>query len=202
MDKYEEGLISVIVPVHNVAPYLERCIESICNQTYDKLQIIIVEDGSTDGSDVICDTFTDSRIIVIHSITSGLPAARNVGLEMATGEFITYVDSDDYLMPQMYEKLVKLIVDEDTLFVACGIDFFDGIKHTNSNEISSKERVLDYSSSVDALCDDYMFMVWNKLYVHKKIEEIRFVEGVSYEDVGYMRRVFEKLDKTVYLEET
>lgn len=96
-DTCEAKLISVIVPVHNVARYLVQCVESICSQTYKNLQIILIEDGSTDGSDRICDEFDDPRIEVIHSTTRGLSAARNVGIGRAKGELIAFVDSDDYL---------------------------------------------------------------------------------------------------------
>lgn len=202
MDKeYIKGLISVIVPVHNVARYLEQCIYSICEQTYKQLEIIIIEDGSDDGSDAICDSFTDSRIHVIHSTTSHVSAARNVGLDVAKGEFITFVDSDDYLYPTMYEKLIDNFNDSEAVFIACGIEFWDGYKHKIDGNCEYHTYIYDYAKSVEALCNSYMCMVWNKVYRHKEISDIRFEVGVSYEDVGYMRKVFERVEKTIYLDE-
>ena len=203
---YKSGLISVIVPVHNTAKYLRQCVESICNQTYTNLQIILVEDGSEDGSDVICDSFTDKRIQVIHPIRQrgkiGVSCARNAGLDIADGEYIAFVDSDDFLHPTMYEKLVGLLKDNDVVFSACGYE-----NYISSNRNANKDRkryntyYFDYEQSVDALCHTYMFMVWNKLFMHKNIADIRYDEWATFEDVGYFRRVFERIEKTVYYEE-
>lgn len=196
----EEKLITVIVPVHNVANYLVQCVESICNQTYQNLQIILVEDGSTDGSDKMCDEFEDPRIEVIHSVTRGLSAARNVGIEIAKGDYITFVDSDDYLLPQMYEKLVQAMADSEIDFAGCGIVYSeDGVFQKNDEKKQSVCK-LDYGGSVDALSYTYMFMVWNKLYRRELIDNIRF-EDVAFEDVGFMRKLFDKVKYTAYVEE-
>ena len=101
-----DELISVILPVYNVQQYLEKCIESVVNQTYKNLEIILIDDGSTDMSGKICDEFAekDGRIKVIHSKNGGVSAARNIGLDIATGEYIGFVDSDDWIESQMYEN--------------------------------------------------------------------------------------------------
>lgn len=106
-----KGLLSVIVPVYKVEPYLRRCIDSIRNQTYKNLQIVLVDDGSPDGCGAICDEYTklDDRIIAVHQENEGLSGARNNGLLFAEGEYIAFVDSDDWLHPQMYEILIHLI---------------------------------------------------------------------------------------------
>lgn len=108
-----EKLISVIVPVYNIKEYLNRCVQSILNQTYSNLEIILVDDGSTDGSSIICDDLaeSDSRIKVFHKENGGSSTARNFGLERATGEFIGFVDSDDYITADMYENLICALQD-------------------------------------------------------------------------------------------
>ncbi len=199
-DTCEAKLISVIVPVHNVARYLVQCVESICSQTYKNLQIILIEDGSTDGSDRICDEFDDPRIEVIHSTTRGLSAARNVGIGRAKGELIAFVDSDDYLMPKMYEILAGMMKDPDIDFSACGIAYYeDGVQKGKAEE-HGKVHKYDFAESVDALCDKYMFMVWNKLYRRNLIGDILF-EDVSFEDVGFMRKLFNRIRYTAYSDE-
>lgn len=103
-------LITVIVPVYNVAKYLEKCVKSIQDQTYKSLEIILVDDGSTDSSGAICDKYAteDSRIRVIHKPNGGLSSARNAGLDAATGDYVGFIDSDDYIAPDFYESLLKI----------------------------------------------------------------------------------------------
>ena len=117
-------LISVIVPVYNTKAYLPRCVESICAQTYANLEILLIDDGSTDGTDKICDTYVniDSRIIVHHKENGGSSSARNLGLEKAKGEYIGFVDSDDYIEPDMYELLWDGIQKYDTAVAQIGRD--------------------------------------------------------------------------------
>ena len=105
----KQGLISVIVPVYNVEQYLDRCVCSILNQTYQNLEIILVDDGATDSSGRMCDEYAkrDERIKVVHKQNGGLSDARNAGLAAATGEYIGYVDSDDWIEPDMYEKMYE-----------------------------------------------------------------------------------------------
>ena len=105
-------MISVIVPIYNVEKYLIKCIESIINQTYKDLEIILVDDGSTDSSGKICDEFAtkDNRIKVIHKKNGGLSSARNIGLDICKGNYISFIDSDDYIELDMYEKMIKIIV--------------------------------------------------------------------------------------------
>ena len=106
-------LVSVIVPVYNAEKYVGECLESIINQSYKHLEIIVVDDGSTDGSSKICDEYAlqDNRIQVIHQVNCGQSSARNVGIAMCSGKYITFVDSDDYINPIMVEKLMLLAVE-------------------------------------------------------------------------------------------
>ena len=109
----DEVLISVVVPVYNVEHYLKKCVDSICHQTYRNLEIILVDDGSTDCSGSLCDEFatSDSRIRVIHKSNGGLSDARNAGMELASGEWWMFVDSDDYIAPDTAETLLLAAVE-------------------------------------------------------------------------------------------
>ena len=126
----QKGLLSVIVPVYKVEAYLRRCIDSIRNQTYKPLQIILVDDGSPDGCGKICDDYTrlDDRIIAVHQENEGLSGARNNGLLFAKGEYIAFVDSDDWLHPEMYERLITLIEEHDLDMARCSVIGSDGTK--------------------------------------------------------------------------
>ena len=113
------GVISVIVPIYGVEKYLAECIESIINQTYTKLEVILVDDGSPDSCGAICDKYAqmDSRIIVVHKKNGGAASARNAGLRIASGAYITFVDGDDYLEPDAYEKMLEALTDNDAEIV-------------------------------------------------------------------------------------
>ena len=117
----EKPLISVIVPVYNVEKYIRECLDSIVNQTYKNLQIILVDDGSSDNSGKICDEFAkkDSRITVVHQENQGAGAAKNTGLELIEGEYFSIIDSDDYIDLSMYEKMVSLMKQYDSDIVQC-----------------------------------------------------------------------------------
>ena len=122
-----ENLISVIVPVYNIEAYLRKCIDSILAQTYTNLEIILVDDGSTDNSGEICNEYAakDARIRVIHKGNGGLSSARNTGIDIATGKYIGFVDSDDYLAPDMYEKLLGAIVNNHADISVCNVHHVD-----------------------------------------------------------------------------
>ena len=115
-------MISVIVPIYNVKPYLMQCIESICNQTYRDLEIVLVDDGSSDGSSLICDQYQriDDRIVVLHKENEGLVNARKSGLQISRGEYIAYVDGDDWIEPEMFEKLYGAMTENNADIVLCG----------------------------------------------------------------------------------
>lgn len=120
--------ISIIIPVYNVEPYLRRCLNSIIGQTYKNLEIILVDDGSTDGSGVICDEYRkkDPRFIVIHQENGGVSSARNAGLNAATGEWIGFVDGDDWVEPDMYAYLLELVERNGADVAQCGLFFDEG----------------------------------------------------------------------------
>ena len=137
-------LVSVIVPIYNTEKYLDRCIKSIVNQTYKNLEIILVDDGSPDNCPSICDNWAriDSRINVIHQKNSGVSAARNAALDLASGEYIGFVDSDDFIEPDMYSLLVQKSVDTDAGCASCGF-VFDYIDGRDSVLIKSEDFVLN-----------------------------------------------------------
>ena len=117
------ALISVIIPVYKVEEYLENCIQSVIKQTVSDLEIILVDDGSPDQCPEICDLWADkdSRIKVIHKENGGLSDARNAGMKVATGEYVSFIDSDDYISLDFYETLLETIVDNDSDIVECGV---------------------------------------------------------------------------------
>ena len=120
-------MISVIVPVYNVEKYLRQCLDSVLAQTYRELEIILVDDGSTDGSGAICDEYAtrDSRIKVVHQQNGGLSSARNAGLDLATGEYVAFVDSDDYIHETMLELLYQALVENNADTVICNFERVD-----------------------------------------------------------------------------
>ena len=126
-------LVSVVVPVYKVEKYINKCIDSIINQTYKNLEIILVDDGSPDRCPQICDEYAkkDNRIKVIHKKNSGLGAARNTGIDAAKGEYIGFVDSDDWIMPNMYEEMVNCCENYQVPICECTISFIDenGIRY-------------------------------------------------------------------------
>ncbi|MCH5342483.1 MAG: glycosyltransferase family 2 protein [Acetatifactor sp.] len=198
---FTKDLISVIIPAYNVRDYLKQCVESVCNQTYKNLEIIIIDDGSNDGTEQLCDTFVDSRIKVIHQENRGLSGARNAGLDVANGEFISFIDSDDFIRDTMLQELHEVLIQNEADFSACAVECMRC--DTGASAFSGDSgvvTVLNYVESIDFLCNKYWFNVWNKLYRHDIISELRYVEGVVCEDVGYMASVFERIKRTVYVD--
>lgn len=170
----EKALITVIVPIYNVAPYLEKCIESILNQTYENIEVILVDDGSADDSGKICDRYAEvnKKIRVIHKDNGGLVTARKAGLARAHGKYIGFVDSDDYIDAEFYELLLKNLTEEDADISQMGYWAED---ETGSQKVSCLRRVFDLSGQrMDMLCEGILerrradfcvsYNVWSKLY--------------------------------------
>lgn len=182
--------VSVIVPVYKVQQYLNRAVDSVLKQTYQHLDIILVDDGSPDRCGKICDEYAmmDSRVRVIHKNNGGLSSARNSGLEMATGEYVVFVDSDDVIHPHMIERLLTVAEMENCDIVQCGFFRFD-------SDIP-KERLTDQAqliSKFDALerIDDAVYMAaWDKIYKKELFADIRFPKGKIHEDVGCTYKLF------------
>lgn len=177
-------LISIIVPVYNVKDFLRECVKSLLNQTYFNIEIILVDDGSTDGSDQICDEYAgeDPRIIVIHKSNGGLSDARNRGLDIARGEYIGFVDSDDWIEPQMYEKLYNKIKSGSYDIAVCSLIR----EYKNKSVIEPlKELIYTRDDSLSALLlgIELHDHAWSKLYHNKVFNNVRFPTGKFYEDV-------------------
>ncbi|MDE6208312.1 MAG: glycosyltransferase [Lachnospiraceae bacterium] len=188
MSEVKKEYISVIIPVYNVYRYLGICIDSILNQTYDKLEIILVDDGSTDGSGELCDEYADkdSRVIVIHQKNGGISSARNSGLDIASGEFITFVDSDDYLENHTYETLHNLIIDTGADMAYGNIQLVD-----EDNKLIEKQHI-DFEGETAIVYEREFWeyccttsgatVVWSKVYKRKIWENIRYPLGKIHED--------------------
>ncbi len=201
--KQSEDLISIIVPVYNVEKYLRKCIDSIVNQTYKNLEIILVDDGSTDDSGKICDEFAekDGRIKVIHKENGGLSSARNAGLEIAAGKYLGFVDSDDYIAQDMYESMYAAINEFDADIACCGrYDVYDDKPMKKSfvmdrpiemKSIDAIGRVLMWDGMDSSACD--------KLYKSYIFEEIRYPIGKINEDIAIAFNILEKAGKIIHI---
>lgn len=182
--------ISIIVPVYKVEKYIHKCIDSILNQTFKDFELILVDDGSPDNCGKICDEYAkkDNRIIVIHKENGGQATARNIALDIAKGEYIGFVDSDDYIKPDMYEKLYN----------ACSLNNSDisviGFREINENGNSIYEYIPDKLYFFDALKRAHM---WNKLFNKKLFFEnnLFFQSGRYYEDLELFPKLFVKANK-------
>lgn len=187
----KEDLISIIVPVFNVEKYLDKCISSIVNQTYKNIEIILVDDGSPDTCPQLCDRWAekDNRIVVIHKENGGLSSARNAGVRVSAGKYIGFVDSDDYIAADMYEKLYTALVEHDADMAICNYVFWDeyGNRVKGSVESPIKNEVLDRQQAfqkLDMRKPNYWYYVtaWNKLYKREIFEKVIFKEGKIHED--------------------
>jgi len=174
----QQSLISIIVPVYKAEDYLQRCVESIRKQTYTCLEIILVNDGSPDGSGAICDALaeSDSRIKVIHKPNGGASSARNAGLDAARGEFVAFVDSDDKLVDMdMYEKLHKRIIEADADICVCGyLEFYNGYSRTVRVPFEKKlmpTQLWEVFLENFRQCSHVFFHVVNKLFRKYMIDE-------------------------------
>lgn len=201
-------LISVIIPVYNVEQYVEKCVDSVINQTYEKLEIILVDDGSTDKSGQLCDVLAtkDERIVVVHQKNGGLSAARNTGIEKATGEVLSFVDSDDVLDLNFLKTLLEAMEKENADIVQCGFSRFAD----ESELIALKEKELE--SAIDVIDsregnlrlysergNEYT-VVWNKIYKKRLFEELRFPVGRINEDAFTTYKLFYKATKIAVIE--
>ena len=182
-------LISVIVPVYNVESYVAECIESIQNQTYMNLEIILVNDGSTDASGDICDKYAayDERIQVIHKENAGVSAARNTGIEAANGDYIGFVDSDDYIAPTMYEDMLKLMAEHDLDIIECTAFRNNGDTNIEGCNNGSLE-IFNRDEALKMAMYDCFVAVWSQLYKRRVISDVRFPIGRKFEDsaVSYL----------------
>ena len=178
--------ISIIVPIYNVEKYLDKCIKSIVNQSFKNLEIILVDDGSPDNCPAICDEWAikDSRIKVIHKENGGLSDARNAGLAVATGEYIAFVDSDDYIEADMYKKLLSVALNNKCDIVSCKLRMvYENDKNFVTKDDSEDLIIYSTEDAMSALIDDKIRqVVRNKIYKADIIKNIPFDVGKYHED--------------------
>jgi len=192
--------ISVIVPVYKTEAYLDRCVQSIVDQTYTHLEIILVDDGSPDNCPQMCDAWAekDSRIRVIHKENGGGAQARNTGLEYASGEYIAFVDSDDYLFPSMYQVLLDILKKTKCDIAEC--DYYVVDSDTFPKEEQKREfHIYTPQAAIEAHISDRVFkqIIWNKLYKASIIGNVRFVEGKKIDDEFWTYRALGNAERLV-----
>ena len=201
-----EPLISVIVPVYKAENYLEKCVQSIRSQTYKNLEIILVDDGSPDRCGEMCDAFAgeDSRIRVFHKENGGQSSARNLGLDNMTGEYVGFVDSDDWIEPDMYQRLYELIIRHNAQIACCGIqnDFPSGKSTYFNPAYPQDQRILTYNT-LDALRETMIntritYSPCDKLYHRSIFQDLRMTVGKIYEDMEILPKCVERASCVVY----
>ena len=197
-----DPIISIIVPIYNVGKYLPKCIESILNQTFKNFELILVNDGSTDNSGVVCDDYAkkDTRIKIIHKSNGGVSSARNAGLYVAKGEYIGFVDPDDYIDKNMYEKLYRLCIDNNSDIAICR--FNREINGKIQNKESTEEIIeLNNMEAMNELFKGnlYRFSLCNKLFSKKCFNDVLFPEERIHEDLSTTYKLFANSKKAVYI---
>lgn len=204
----EKKLVSIIIPVYNVEPYLRRCVDSVLRQTYKNIEIIIVNDGSTDGCAEICDEYgkNHANITVIHKPNGGLSSARNAGLDIAKGQYISFVDSDDYILEEIIEHAVELLEKENAQLLAFKVGYSrDGVSYPDYSTISERYRVLENDELMYRFVTEKRIgigdIACNKLFEAELWKNLRFREGILFEDLDIMYSVFQKVSRCVYLDE-
>lgn len=192
----KQSLVSIVIPVYNVEPYLRECLDSVVGQSYKNLEILIVDDASTDGSYEICGEYAqrDERIHLFkNEVNRGLSVTRNIALDNANGDYIGFVDSDDFIDPNMYDIMVKRLEADNSDMVMCNYFWTDESGKKTSHYVSYNcGRKL---RGVEKIRENVMTInncVWDKLFKKELFENIRFPEGRYYEDIFIMHELFDK----------
>lgn len=201
-----KGLISVIVPVYNVEKYLSKCVDSCINQTYRNLEIILIDDGSTDGSGDICDEYSrlDERVVVVHQKNQGLSVARNTGIDISKGEWIGFVDSDDWIEPDFFEILYSLVNTSNADICSCQkcLRYDENpIDNSDTNRIT-KYGFAELIKGLLPNDKNITFVVWNKIWKRSLIGDVRFKQGQVCEDVAFDRQLFLRTNGLVHIDKT
>ncbi len=199
--------ISVIVPVYNVEKYLNKCVESIVNQTYKNLEIILIDDGSPDKCPMICDEWAekDDRIKVIHKENGGVSSARNAGLDLSSGDFIGFVDADDFVKENMYSCLIDDLIKHQSDISMCSINFLD-----ENGNIFKSDYALDSANFIEENCNKlinemyktcycHWVALWNKLFAKEIFKTLRFPEGRLFEDWTIVPMIYFECKRLSYI---
>lgn len=191
-------LISIVLPIYNVENYIEKCMESVLNQTYKNIEIILVDDGSPDNCPIICDQYVkeDNRVKVVHKENGGLSDARNAGIKVANGDYITFIDSDDYVDKDYVEFLYNTIEETDADIAIGGhrVIYDSGKiieKETHENSVLEPKKVLErilYDDGID-------LSAWGKLYKRYLFNDIKFPKGRLFEDSATTYMLVDKANK-------
>ncbi|SHE83266.1 glycosyltransferase family 2 protein [Alkalibacter saccharofermentans] len=198
--------LSIIVPVYNVEDYLTQCIESVLNQKYQDFELILVNDGSSDSSGDICNQYAnnDSRVTVKHKDNGGQSSARNVGLDIAKGKYIGFVDSDDWIHYEMYERLIKHALIHQSDIVACNFQVMkkDGsfepyTKYAEDKEYNRKEAMAEIFKN-----EVLTFSPCNKIYRSQLFDKVRFIEGIILEDKDISYKLIDVSNKVSYIKDS
>lgn len=211
-------LISVIIPVYEVEKYLRRAVDSVLGQTYTNLEIILVDDGSPDGCPAICDAYAakEARVRVIHKENGGLSDARNAGIDVAGGDYIAFLDSDDYYAPTFIEVLYGELKKADAQVALCRYEVTDELAPENGPDfgevtksykqgnvpctVYGREEML--LNQYDAHCPDatYFIVAWNKLYKASLFKKVRYPKGKIHEDEATTYLLFDRIERGVYVD--
>lgn len=202
----KEELISAIVPIYNVRPYLEKCFDSIARQSYQNLEIILVDDGSTDGSGELCEDLSkrDGRVRVIHKKNGGLGSARNAGIDAARGAILSFVDSDDWIEPGMYETLSGIMCRENAQIIACGIKKVSETGEVSYYQDNLKERsVYTREEALLELPKNERLSnsMCNKLFRRETIQGLHINEQIYYEDNPFTPQCIARAERIAYTAE-
>ena len=202
----KEELISAIVPIYNVRPYLEKCFDSIARQSYQNLEIILVDDGSTDGSGELCEDLSkrDGRVRVIHKKNGGLGSTRNAGMDAARGELLSFVDSDDWIEPGMYETLSGIMCRENAQIIACGIKRVSETGEVSYYQDNLKERsVYTREEALLELPKNERLSnsMCNKLFRRETIQGLHINEQIYYEDNPFTPQCIARAERIAYTAE-
>lgn len=194
--------ISIVVPVYNVENYVDKCIESILGQEYSDLEIILIDDGSFDSSGHICDSYlkTDSRIILVHTKNRGLSEARNLGIKISSGDYIGFVDSDDWINKDMYSILVSNALKYNADISACNFNYVHLKNETIETRGYKNKEIIFCQNTVKNLINYIInddIYVWNKLYKKSLFSNIRFPANKLYEDVSTTYKLYAKAKAVV-----
>ena len=196
--------VSVIIPVYNVSLYLEKCLNTVINQTYENTEIIVIDDGSTDNSGIICDEFAkkDNRIVVVHQSNMGLSGARNRGIKLSTGSYICCIDSDDYVSLDYIETLLNAVNSNNSDIAACGVIYCDNQENIIRNQSVDKEMILSGDEQLKTMMlDDRKLSTaaWGKIYKKTLFNGVEYPVGKYHEDVYTTYKLLSKSKNTVVI---